>query len=158
MSRKSRKQRAKGEAPAGDAVESDKRAHILLAEDDREMCRLVAMVLNKEGYNVTMCNSGINLVSHLTADALNVGGDHFDLVISDIRMPGISGMEVLEGLKGGLDGPPVILITAFGDAETHAAADRLGAVAVLDKPFNMDALVRIVRSTLPRELQPPAKH
>ncbi len=158
MSRKSRKQRAKGETPTGDAVESAKRAHILVAEDDREMCRLVAMVLNKEGYNVTMCNSGINLVSHLTADALNVGGDHFDLVISDIRMPGISGMEVLEGLKGSLDGPPVILITAFGDAETHAAADRLGAVAVLDKPFNMDALVRIVRSTLPRELQPAAKH
>ncbi len=158
MSRKSRRQRFKSVDLAKDTVESAKRAHILLAEDDREMCRLVAMVLNKEGYDVTMCNSGINLVSHLTADALNVGGDHFDLVISDIRMPGISGMEVLEGLKGSVDGPPVILITAFGDAETHAAADRLGAVAVLDKPFNMDALVRVVRSALPKDAQSPGEN
>ena len=158
MGKKSRNHQSRRNASPADATKLDKRTHILLAEDDREMCRLVAMVLNKEGYDVTMCNSGINLVSHLTADALDVDGDHYDLVISDIRMPGVSGMEVLEGLKNSSNGPPFILITAFGDAETHEAAHRLGAVAILDKPFNMDSLLKIVRSTVPGQAASPGSN
>jgi DNA-binding NtrC family response regulator len=68
-----------------------------------------------------------------------------DLVISDIRMPGLSGLEILEGLSKREDFPPFVLITAFGDAATHAAAEQNGALALFDKPFDIDDLVEKVR-------------
>ena len=72
----------------------------------------------------------------------------FDLIISDIRMPGITGIEVLEGLHAHENCPPMILITAFGDKETHAQAHRLGAAAIFDKPFDIEDLLANVRETL----------
>lgn len=121
---------------------------ILLAEDDYEMCRLIASTLRKAGYNVTMCANGINLLSSLRATLFGEQGESYELIITDIRMPGVTGMEILAGLNKAGDAPPVILITAFGDAETHREAADLGAVTVLDKPFEMGELVRLVQRTL----------
>jgi DNA-binding response OmpR family regulator len=134
---------------------SGKKLRILLAEDDREMCRLVSLVLRKDGHEVTMCANGINLLSHLSSYVTGVDRERFDLVISDIRMPGLTGMEVLEVLKYTPTPPPVILITAFGDAETHEAAQRLGAVTLLDKPFDMGKLIDLVDSVLQRSQAVP---
>jgi CheY-like chemotaxis protein len=75
-------------------------------------------------------------------------GVDFDLIISDIRMPAHSGLEILEAgpqLKGF---PPMILITAFGSELTHARARRFGAVAVFDKPFDVNDLLVKVREVL----------
>jgi DNA-binding response OmpR family regulator len=112
------------------------------------MCRLVATSLRRSGYDVTMCTNGINLLDHLGSYLLRGGEDHYALIVSDIRMPGVTGMEVLEGLRHVKAAPPVILITAFGDRETHLEAERFGAVAVLDKPFELDRLLRLVESVL----------
>lgn len=65
----------------------------------------------------------------------------FDLVISDIRMPGISGLGMLENMPGDHPRSPTILITAYGDANTHERARRAGAVVVLDKPFSIESLM-----------------
>jgi DNA-binding response OmpR family regulator len=121
---------------------------ILLAEDNYEMCRLIASTLRKAGYEVTMCANGINLIEHLGTFPPNGKEESYALVITDIRMPGITGMEILAGLRRAEGVPPIILITAFGDAETHRRAAELGAVAVLDKPFEMGTLLRVVRKTL----------
>ncbi|MBU1699526.1 MAG: response regulator [Candidatus Eisenbacteria bacterium] len=130
-------------------VQMKEKFRVLLAEDDNEMCRLIASVLRKDGYHVTQCSNGINLLSHLTSYVNETNEEHYDVIISDIRMPGLTGMEVVEGLHRIPKAPPMILITAFGDAETHAAALRQGAVALLDKPFDMESLLDQVRSLLP---------
>jgi DNA-binding response OmpR family regulator len=72
----------------------------------------------------------------------------FDLIISDIRMPGVNGLSVLEGLREFKGVPPIILITAFGDEQTHADAERLGAAAVINKPFEITELLSTAREIL----------
>jgi len=130
-----------------DAMESYR---VLLAEDDKEMRRFLGQALRKSGYEVVECPDGMAMLTHL-ADFLlpeELGPETFDLIISDIRMPGISGMEVLEGKPKQRDFPPMILITAFGDAETYARAMTFGAAAMFYKPFDIDDLLGTVKSIL----------
>lgn len=123
---------------------------ILLAEDDKEMRSLLALMLRKEGYQVRECMDGLSLLDMLSSFFLpDEERENFDLIISDIRMPGVTGMEILLGANELDDFPPIILITAFGDKETHMQAERLGAVALFDKPFDIDEMLEKVRATLP---------
>jgi DNA-binding response OmpR family regulator len=129
-------------------VAIDRKQRILVAEDDYEMCRLIAAALRRAGYSVTMCANGINLLDQLGSYLLDRGEDTYSLIITDIRMPGVTGMEILAGMSRVEGAPPIILITAFGDDETHLEAARLGAVRVLDKPFEMGTLLDLVQKTL----------
>jgi DNA-binding response OmpR family regulator len=123
---------------------------ILLAEDDKEMRSLLALMLRKEGYQVRECMDGLSLLDMLSSFFLpDEEHENFDLIISDIRMPGVTGMEILMGANELDDFPPIILITAFGDKETHVLAERLGAVALFDKPFDIDEMLEKVRAILP---------
>lgn len=123
---------------------------ILLAEDDHEMRALLARALRRSGYEVIACSNGVELLEHLDSYILREEEhEEIDLIISDIRMPGLTGLEILEGLSKHDDFPPFILITAFGDAETHAEAERYGALAMFDKPFDIDDLLAKVRKIVP---------
>jgi CheY-like chemotaxis protein len=124
-------------------------ARVLLAEDDDEFRAVVARALRKHGYDVVEASNGIELVVLLT-DALLAGGidAEYDLLITDIRMPGHTGLEVLKGIHEIDSAPPVVLITAFGDEETAELARKLGSVGVLDKPFDMDDLQMAVLNSL----------
>ena len=123
-----------------DALLSVRPIRILLAEDDEELRRLLTAALRKEGYEVVSVADGNELLSMIGSQILNpVNHPQADLVISDVRMPGHNGLEVLEGLRQSDWATPVILITAFGEPETHAEARRLGA-AIIDKPFELNIL------------------
>jgi DNA-binding response OmpR family regulator len=123
---------------------------ILLAEDDMEMRTLLAHVLKRSGYEVVACPDGVDMLTHLAAFLMPHDQVHesFDLIISDIRMPGVTGMEVLQGKPKRADFPPMILITAFGDDETHARAAQYGVAAMFDKPFDVDELLKKVNTIL----------
>ena len=123
-------------------------AHILLAEDDADMRDLLAQSLVAEGFALTRCVNGIQLLDCLSGLLDHEPPEPFDVIISDIRLPGLTGLDILAGLHGSGILPPTILITAFGDAATHAAAYRAGAVLTLDKPFEMDDLIGVVRRVL----------
>ncbi len=120
---------------------------VFLAEDDTEMRIMVAAVLRKDGYHVTELKSGQEL---LDAVSRTLGQDGYvaepDLIISDVRMPGFWGLDVLATLRRTDWETPVILITGFGDIETHTEASLLGAAAVIDKPFDLDAFREKVQS------------
>ena len=120
-------------------------ARLLLAEDDVELRSLIATSLREDGFEVVEVADGNALVDRL-ADAMAADGslDGFDLVVSDIRMPGFSALEVMTGMRRMLFRTPVVLITAFGDAKTHERARRLGAARVFDKPFDVDELCAAV--------------
>jgi CheY-like chemotaxis protein len=121
---------------------------ILLAEDDMEMRLLLSLTLQKEGYSVIECNDGVNLSAQLES-LLNGEIDvEYDLIVTDIRMPGVSGLEVVQGLAGLPGCPLIILITAFGNPETHEPAHQLGVAAVLDKPFEIEDFTKLVHDVL----------
>jgi len=121
---------------------------LLLAEDDDELRALLARALRHEGYNVTELNDGTQLLHALVAANLSASQSAISLVISDIRMPGLSGLDVLAGIDWALSTIPVVLMTGFGDHEIHGAAKSRGAVAVLDKPFDLDDLLALVAKLL----------
>ncbi len=124
-----------------EAVCLDMHPQLLLAEDDLELRELLVLVLSRAGYQVTSCNNGRQLLEQLEH------ADQYDLVVSDVRMPVLTGLEVLESQIDNPCCPPFIFMTAFGDEVTHAAARRLGASATIDKPFDLDEMIELVHST-----------
>ena len=122
---------------------------ILIAEDDDEMRRLLAQALCAAGYEVIQCRDGMDFMRHLESFILDKTRLDFRLIISDILMPGLTGLEILEDLHDYKGFPPMILITAFGDESTHRKAKQLGAAAMLDKPFEIDDLLFKVRNIVP---------
>ena len=123
-----------------EAICLDSQPHILLAEDDSELRDLLSFALTRAGYLVTCCDNGLDLLERL----LQPQG--FDLVISDLRMPALSGIEVLERLQG-KKLPPLVCMTAFGEPLLHAHARSLGATATIDKPFDLDEMIGLVHTT-----------
>ena len=115
--------------------------HVIVGEDDAEMRRLVVQALRRDGYEVGEAADGTTLLELLRDRATR--GERTDLVISNIRMPGCTGLQVLERLRTADDRVPVILMTAFGDDETRALAERRGAM-LFDKPFLLDDLRKAV--------------
>lgn len=131
-------------------------ARVLVAEDDDELRWLITRTLRKSGFDVIEANDGTALLDRAGETLLK---DHtlssVDLIVSDIRMPGWSGLDVLAGLNHAGVRIPMVLITAFGDDDTHDKATRLGAVAVVDKPFDMDHLCDVVLSSIQWKSRPP---
>jgi DNA-binding NtrC family response regulator len=125
-----------------EAVYLNSYPHILLAEDDKDLRELLHLALTQDGYQVTSCDNGLQLLEKLEQS------NAYDLVISDLRMPALTGMEVLESQHDNLQLPPFICMTAFGDRQTHETACRFGAAATIDKPFDLDEMIELVQVIL----------
>lgn len=121
---------------------------VLLAEDQPQMRSLLCGMLIRDGYEVIEVEDGPSLLRALISGLLEEHARAPDLIITDVRMPGLTGLEVLARLRREDWDTPIILITAFGDEELHAEATRLGATRVLDKPFELDELRGAVRELL----------
>lgn len=147
--------RVRVDAPPPD--DSSQRPLILLAEDDADMRQLIRRALRTERCEVLEASDGIQLVRLLLTRVLarDPARTPVDLIISDVRMPGANGLDVIAALRHQDASTPVILITAFGDPETHREAYELGAVMVLNKPFELDDLRVIVRSLIDRSSSGP---
>jgi DNA-binding NtrC family response regulator len=129
-------------APARE-VALDRPTLVLLAEDDAELRKLIAATLRAEGYEVIEAANGMELLDSLE---LVVARRVPYVIVSDVRMPLLSGMDVLAVIRASSTQVPVILITAFGDVDTHSEAHDLGAIAILDKPFDLSALTSLLGS------------
>jgi two-component system response regulator (stage 0 sporulation protein F) len=122
---------------------------VLLAEDDTMFRGLVAGVLRRDGYRVVEARDGERLGRLVRSMLLSGHERRPELIITDVRMPGITGIEVLRSLRSYDRFIPVILMTGFGSAETTRVAERLGAAAVYSKPFDLRDLRRKVHEMLP---------
>jgi two-component system, response regulator, stage 0 sporulation protein F len=139
--------------PRSDLPGSGKPPRVLLIEDDEVMREMLAEALRQEGYHVTECAKALPWLLFCVHNSANGSGDtaDYDVVVSDIRMPNIGGLDVLRiirDIRCAEFCPPTILITAFGDEQTHATAKTLGAAAVLDKPFQIHDLIEMIREVV----------
>lgn len=122
---------------------------VLLIEDDEAMRRMVAAALRADGHAVIQATDGDEAFDWLGAGV--VDGDPTclpDVVVSDVRLPFFDGLEILECLQVATRRIPVILMTGFPDAHVAARAHELGAVCLLDKPFDLRELRAAVDSVL----------
>jgi DNA-binding NtrC family response regulator len=119
---------------------------VLLAEDDDDLRWALSDLLKTDGYDVVAVADGRALLEHLGAAMLLEQRDAPpDLIISDIRMPGLTGMQLLECVRNRGWSTPVVLISAFGDDDTRRQAQALGATAFLGKPIDMNELQTVIQ-------------
>jgi DNA-binding NtrC family response regulator len=118
------------------------RKHKILVVDDEQLIRWsLEQNLKKQGYEVMTAGSGEDALRLLREEAP-------DLMLLDIQLPGISGMEVLEKVKEMEEEIIVIMVTALGVLETAVKAMRIGAYDYINKPFNLDELAIVIRKAL----------
>jgi DNA-binding NtrC family response regulator len=122
---------------------------ILIADDDDEMRHLLEVVLAHAGLPVDSAASGTQLLARL--DELSRAQVTPAMVVSDVHMPGATGLDALERIRATMPQVPVILITAFGDPATHDRARELGALAVFNKPFPLQLLRETIVKQLDRD-------
>jgi two-component system response regulator PilR (NtrC family) len=114
--------------------------NILVVDDDKSMREFLELILKRERYNVTCAKDGADAI-------LLLKENFFDLIITDLMMPAINGLELLKKAKELHADIKVIMITAFGTIETAIEAIKLGAYDYITKPFNNDDLrLRIRRA------------
>ena len=121
---------------------------IVLAEDDSALRELIASVLEMDGHRVIQVATGSALLSTVH-DILRQGAQPaaLSLLISDVRMPELSGLDAIKLLRDSDLRIPIILITAFSDLWTRSEAARYGA-QLIDKPLELRVLRQIVHDTL----------
>lgn len=111
---------------------------ILIADDEANMRKVLAAMLRREGYEVLTVSDG--------AEALDIMQKaSIDVVLTDLRMPKIDGMELLRRVLEEFDGIPVVMLTAHGSVDTAVNAMKLGAFDYLSKPFDKDELRLVIK-------------
>ena len=124
---------------------------ILVIEDDVAFCQLVEKFLTKNGYEITTAFSAAEAKSK-TATI------HFDLILTDLRLPDSDGMTLLAEFKNDLPSIPVILMTGYSDINTAVRAIKNGATDYISKPFNPDEVLIVVANALKnKEVKPISK-
>jgi len=114
---------------------------ILIVEDERNMREVLSMLLEGEGYTVGAASDGLEGMQMIERDI-------YDLVITDIKMPGANGFEVLKRAQEVSPETIVIMITAFGTIESGIEAMKLGAYDYIHKPFKIDEIRLIVKNAV----------
>jgi DNA-binding response OmpR family regulator len=118
---------------------------VLLVDDDRELCRMLSEYLTPEGFRLTTVHDGDEALYSL-------GRHHFDLIVLDVMLPRLGGLDVLRLLRQ-KNSTPVLMLTARGEDIDRVVGLELGADDYLPKPFNPRELVARMRAILRRSLQ-----
>ncbi|MDH3996238.1 MAG: sigma-54 dependent transcriptional regulator, partial [Desulfobulbaceae bacterium] len=114
---------------------------ILVVDDELSMREFLKILLEKEGHRVTTASDASSVLDLMQ-------NEDFDLVLSDIRMPGMGGLSLLEKIKEINNSIPVIMITAYASPENAVVAMKSGAFDYITKPFKVDEIVKIIKSAI----------
>ncbi|MCA6098674.1 response regulator FixJ [Bradyrhizobium australafricanum] len=125
------------------------RRTILVIDDDPAMRDSLAFLLDVNGFAVISYETATDFLDHLA-------GRTVDCIVSDIRMPGMSGLELVRKLKADAVACPVILMTGHGDVALAVEAMKAGAIDFIEKPFEDEALLRAIGEALQMQSAAPA--
>lgn len=120
------------------------KTRILIVDDELSMREFLAILLEREGYEVVAASNADEALGHLD-------GAFFDLVVSDVQMPGLSGIELLTRIKKIAPDTAVLMITAFSAAEQAVEAMKLGAYDYISKPFKNEEIKQLVSNALEKQ-------
>jgi DNA-binding NtrC family response regulator len=122
---------------------------VLIVDDEKATAWALAESLREDGLETEIAHSSDEA-------SARYGARPFDLVITDIRLPDRSGLELLAELAASPPAPPAIVISAFGGSDVETAVGRLGARAFFQKPFDVDAVKQTVAALLAAPVPPVA--
>ena len=114
---------------------------ILVVDDEEGARELFNTILSDEGYEVSLAVNGEDALSHMKNAS-------FDLVVTDIKMPGMDGLQLLQEIRKTGSKADVIMVTAYGEVESYLKAMSLGAAEYINKPIRIKELKRIVHKVL----------
>ena len=133
-----------------DSAQNNAPMSVLLVDDDRELCRMLGEYLGPEGFKLSVVHDGDEALYSL-------GRHHFDLIVLDVMLPRMGGLDVLRALRQKLT-TPVLMLTARGEEVDRVVGLELGADDYLPKPFNPRELVARMRAILRRSLLLEPQH
>ena len=114
---------------------------ILLVDDDLEFRKAMKKMFEKSGYDVTVAADGREALETLSGEA-------FDLIISDLRMPNLNGLELMEEIRRKKVDTPVIFITAYGEVSSYMDLMNLGAFEYINKPVKGQEILSVAKKAL----------
>ena len=117
------------------------KANILLVDDEAAFTRSLSRLLRVRGYDVTEVDNGMSAIRAL-------GEENFDVVVLDLKMPGMDGFETLEGIKMIGSFAETIILTGHGSVDKENKAEKLGAYDFLHKPCELDHLLAKIEDAL----------
>ena len=124
--------------------------HILVMEDEQSVAKGLEMILSEEGYRVDLADTG-----ELAMEAFRQ--KRFDLLVADLRLPDIDGMEVIKQIKADKPETEVIVITGYGTTATAVEAMKLGVHDFLPKPFTEDQIKAAIDEALKEHVAKPVE-
>jgi two-component system response regulator FixJ len=122
---------------------------VYVIDDDEAMRDSLNFLLDAAGFKVTLFETALGFLEALP-------GLDFGCVVSDVRMPGLDGIELLKRMKAGNSTFPIVIMTGHGDVPLAVEAMKLGAVDFLEKPFEDDRLIGMIEAAI-RQAEPAAK-
>lgn len=117
------------------------RPHVLLVEDEQTVAKGLKMVMDEEGYDVDLADTGLIALNKFRAQ-------NFDLMVADLRLPDIDGMEVIEHVRESRPETKVVIITGYPSVATAVRAVKIGVSDYLRKPFTDDEFMAAVGTAM----------
>ncbi len=115
--------------------------HTLVVDDEKNVTELLKLQLEEVGFDVDTANDGAEAINKIQAR-------HYDLILLDLRMPRINGIEVLKFAKENQPDSQVLILTGYGDIKTAVDAIKMGAFDFISKPYNFDELMVSINNAL----------
>jgi two-component system response regulator FixJ len=125
------------------------RGKVYVIDDDEAMRDSLNFLLDSANYKVMLFETGMKFLEALP-------GLEFGCVVSDVRMPGLDGIELLKRMKAGRSAFPIVIMTGHGDVPLAVEAMKLGAVDFLEKPFEDDRLIAMIEAAI-QQAEPAAR-
>ena len=120
------------------------KAHILVVDDNTSISKSMSLILRYKGYAVTSASDGFKAIE-------KVGENSFDIIFMDVKMPGIDGAETYRRIKQIRSDAVVIMMSGYADKHLVEGALQEGANGALDKPFDVDNVLRMVDEILEKK-------
>ena len=118
---------------------SKTKKRIILVDDDKYAVETLSKLLSEDGYKVDVCFNGKEAMNKMEFN-------RYDVIITDLRMPEIGGLELLKNVKKIYPELPVIVITAFGEVDSYLDAFVKGAYEYINKPIKYEELIRLLEA------------
>ncbi len=132
-------------------MDESKTEHIVFVDDEPTVCDAVCKTLKRAGMDVRCFHCADDCLAYLATDRC-------DLLITDVKMPGTDGIELLNAVKGQLPWLPVLVVTGYGDVPMAVRALKAGAVDFIEKPLDRDTFLATVKAVLAQHASQAALH